>query len=273
MTDSHGQEVPVVTSPVIGYRSWRIVRDPFNVPNALTPRFRGSVPWRPGTNTARCLRYPSHEAPVSGCGCGLYAYHDAGLTGTDYAIGDVVVGAVVGWGAMEVYYDGWRAEHARIVALASVDYSERVIGEVAALYHVPVIPIDAVTAGWRVDWSPLVRKAKKYGEALHDSLLPEKPINHELVCAIQQLQVGGAFIACVRLSGQARRGEVRVNRVEQPRFDYASFFSQGQRTEIVPASIAVCEVVVHPDDYKAMGMWDVRKIYGIPVEYSDEEVY
>lgn len=270
MIDSHGQEVPVVTSPVIGYRSWRIVQDPFNVPNALTPRFRGSVPWRPGTNTARCQKDLSHEAPVSDCMCGLYAYHDAGLTGADYVNGNVLVGAVVGWGAMEVYADGWRAEYARIVALANTVHSERTIREVAALYDVPVLPV-AVAVGGRVSWSPLVREAERHGETLHDSLLPEKVV-HELVRAIRELRSAGAHIDRIRLSGRARRGEVRVNRMEMPSFDYASFFSQGQHTEIVPASIAVCEVVVHPDDYRAMGLSDKTAICGIPVEYNYEEV-
>jgi hypothetical protein len=102
------------TAAVIGYREW-VVED-----RRLLSRTAG-VAWTPGVNTARCYGHRACvAAPGADCDCGLYATialpteADPQLVG----LGAMVVGAVATWGDLQVHRDAFRAEHARIVALA-----------------------------------------------------------------------------------------------------------------------------------------------------------
>jgi len=123
----------VFTQCVVGYRAW-IADSDLLWPIAV----RHAPPWQPGVNTAQCRRdaprlaseaepacerSPQHVAPDAECRCGLYSLRnlrrewgcwlsiDAGDEWT-------VVGAVASWGRIEVHRAGFRAEHARVVALA-----------------------------------------------------------------------------------------------------------------------------------------------------------
>jgi hypothetical protein len=98
-------------------------------------------PWVPGRNDAVCAQLWTttaavvtvdgyvlnathvewtHKAPDPNCGCGLYAMHTIDVALEHAAVWGVtwVLGAVLGWGALEVHDDGWRAQHACVVALA-----------------------------------------------------------------------------------------------------------------------------------------------------------
>lgn len=147
---------PDLTQRVVGYRHW-IVKDGRLCPAAA----RAQPPWRPGANEARCATelaqalhatkrerpksmdpklIGAHDAPHPDCFCGLYAYHAPELS--DYGHhgqeNPAVLGAVVGWGRIAVHKDGWRAQHAEVVALACERGDERII-EAAARYGVPVV--------------------------------------------------------------------------------------------------------------------------------------
>jgi hypothetical protein len=170
-----GGDVPLYSSAVVGYRSWRRVGDGLG---ALSVQEM----WSPGTNTAICSEpthfYAGHQhrrhsglpSPAPGCSCGIYAYHSP-----ERPMGPIV-GAVVGWGDMEVHRDGWRAQHAVVVALlawhevAAVDdltyafgtASEEDVRDLAAAYGVPV-------AGTRAELEEI---ALAHGQPLSRDALP-----------------------------------------------------------------------------------------------------
>lgn len=160
-------ERPVFSECVIGYRSWRLADW------VLAPVSYGD-PWRPGVNRAVCKVNETafglystmlgrgapapparHTAPHQNCTCGLHAYHDlpANTEG-------VVIGAVAAWGNLQVHCNGFRAEHAQILALVEADG----LTEVAELYGVPLVPR-----------SMLTMEAHQHGSPLPVSLRPEKP--------------------------------------------------------------------------------------------------
>lgn len=174
-------ERPVFSECVIGYRSWKL--DDW----VLSPVSFGS-PWRPGVNKATCKRAdmmgvfgsfsvtwslttggvitgdpviaPEHAAPKQDCACGLHAYHELPEQGEG-----IVIGAVAAWGNLQVHSNGFRAEHAQIVALVAADGLE----DVAALYGVPLVPRDM-----------LAMEAHQHGQPLPDSMRPEPPKPVEL---------------------------------------------------------------------------------------------
>ncbi|MGO9973192.1 MAG: hypothetical protein ACLP01_10345 [Solirubrobacteraceae bacterium] len=106
---------------VVGYRAWRLKG------YSLVPLVMSDATWRVEDNEAECrashLRLTfrrSHAAPAKHCSCGLYAYHSAEalmmkVPGVDE---EMVYGAVVAWGRMEVHRAGFRAQFGRPVALA-----------------------------------------------------------------------------------------------------------------------------------------------------------
>ena len=103
-----------LTEAVIGFREW-IVEDSVLLPPAA------GVAWVPGVNTARCYGHGACDSvPGSACDCGLYAMHAPPDELEDYLIGPgaMVIGAIAAWGQLQVHADGFRAEHARVVALA-----------------------------------------------------------------------------------------------------------------------------------------------------------
>jgi hypothetical protein len=102
------------TEAVIGFREW-IVEDSVLLPPAA------GVAWVPCVNTARCYGHGAYDSvPGSACDCGLYAMHAPPDELEDYLIGAgaKVIGAIAAWGQLQVHADGFRAEHARVVALA-----------------------------------------------------------------------------------------------------------------------------------------------------------
>lgn len=117
---------PNYVLPVLGFRVWRVDDDGRLWPRtskAAMMRRLGSEPWAIGTSHARCLLEgagrAAHPAPANGCMCGLYGWHapkpalDACRTTRD-----LVAGAIIAWGDLQVHAAGFRAQHARPVALA-----------------------------------------------------------------------------------------------------------------------------------------------------------
>lgn len=120
-------------SPLAGIRVW-VARERWRRPPLLMSVAIAGWAWKTATETASCREWRSgHEAPVEECECGLYAYwhfDDSalqmlctpwGLPNGRWGAG-VVLGAVIGWGDRVVLHpDGWRAQQARVVALAEPD--------------------------------------------------------------------------------------------------------------------------------------------------------
>ena len=184
MTAPAGQEVPVFSECVIGYRAWESDDE-----DQLWPIADDRRPWVPGVNTARCncgswnsLRFewswyqgrrilepaPEHPAPQTDCDCGLYSWRRPPRDwweDPEWGEPPDPIGAVASWGALQVHQDGFRAEHACVVTLAHpIGASPETIAElqrIARRYRVECVPLDL-----------LEQAASRHGTPLPDSLQP-----------------------------------------------------------------------------------------------------
>ena len=155
-------EAPDLIEPVLGFRQWRLDGDGLrsvHVDQRWTCR---SV-----EATCRARAHPGRPAPVSGCTCGIYAWYRRvprlASAGTD----DLVSGAVVLWGAVELHHDGMRAQRAEVVALALPPWAgrkRRRLVDVAEALGVPAVPYRAVPAVGR-----------RRGRPVPDDLRPAAP--------------------------------------------------------------------------------------------------
>ena len=101
------EEAPLFAGAIHGVRGWNVRQ------GRLAAPYRDTL-WRPGqAMRATCDVHP--EPPARDCGCGLYAFHPHSRR-VDAHHHDVL-GVVEAWGRIELYADGFRAEHARPVAL------------------------------------------------------------------------------------------------------------------------------------------------------------
>lgn len=119
---------PLLTAALPGFRAWMV-----DAAGHLLPYTGQAGAWEPGENTATCAHGACHVAPDPACTCGLYAFHAM----HPQLRGEPVVGAIAAWGDMEVYRDGFRAQHARVIALCGTGARVRAAG---ARYAVPVVP-------------------------------------------------------------------------------------------------------------------------------------
>ena len=113
---------PDLIERVVGFRAWRVIDD-----RLLSPYI--PCRWKGRTMHAECwpanrsltkgrgwLNRP-HPVPHADCQCGIYAYHRPGARAY-YGEFEWVEGVVSAWGRVVSHHDGFRAEHARIEALA-----------------------------------------------------------------------------------------------------------------------------------------------------------
>lgn len=121
--DSTGYEP--TAEPVYGFRAFSVDTSP-NPPllprgghgaagrGLLTSVFKSDYRWDPEVNTMVCNEH-KHPAPVESCMCGFWAY----TRGQHFLTisGPAVFGIVEAWGPMVIGPKGFRAKHARIVAL------------------------------------------------------------------------------------------------------------------------------------------------------------
>jgi hypothetical protein len=110
-------EAPDLIEPVVAFRKWRVVDG--RLRSLYEPVF-----WLDPMQRADCRAQnrgnPPHEAPHSGCTCGIYAGHkpDYEFPKVDYR---GVSGIVTAWGNIEVHEDGLRAEWVQVEALSIYD--------------------------------------------------------------------------------------------------------------------------------------------------------
>lgn len=178
-----------LTTEVIGFRQWRVTE---NLELRAAAHNKRTV-WGKGTNAAVCHkaekwdedRYeyvevaPCDAAPGTDCGCGIYALHDP----SDFWYGKkkrdlfslalfpepsdpLLSGVIAAWGELEVHYQGFRAQFARVVALATPEMRrDAVIARAVSVeYGVPLVPVDE-----------LPRIAAEFGATVPVGLRPEKP--------------------------------------------------------------------------------------------------
>lgn len=135
---------------------------------------------RPDLHAAPATAEAKHQAPHSGCQCGLYALH-ALPAGWDSFDPDtpIVPGAVAVWGKLEVHADGFRAERARPVVLARSDeFSVKVNRWIETAARRRGIEV--------VDLSELHEYAAEFGAAVPEDMRPEKgPGPYEMILQAQ----------------------------------------------------------------------------------------
>jgi len=125
-----GVEAPDLIDPVVAFRNWRVVDG--RLRSVYEP-----VYWLDPMQRADCRAehrgHPPHDAPASGCTCGIYASHQP-----DYEFPTVdyrgVSGIVTAWGNIEVHADGIRAEWVQVEALSIYErWNRRQIDAVRAV--------------------------------------------------------------------------------------------------------------------------------------------
>lgn len=185
---------PDLIGEVVGYRQWRVTDD-------LELRAAGwrskHDTWTPGANTAQCGRLraiddregwatqqvpsPCGDCPGDDCHCGFYGLHDP----SDHWYGPnarqarglmffattpdpdpLLSGIIVAWGAMQVHHGGFRAQHARVAALAMPESlrDQAVARAVAEKYGVPLVPAVQIP-----------KIAAEFGDTVPLEMRPEKP--------------------------------------------------------------------------------------------------
>jgi hypothetical protein len=110
-------EAPDFVEPVVAFRKWRVVDG--RLRSLYEPIF-----WLDAMQQASCRAEhrssPPHEAPQTGCTCGIYASYQP-----DYEFPTVdyrgVSGIVTAWGNIEVHSDGLRAQWVQVEALSVYD--------------------------------------------------------------------------------------------------------------------------------------------------------
>jgi hypothetical protein len=148
---------PEFVEAVVGFRVWDVERD------RLLTRTAG-IEWLPGTNTARCFGHRACPSiPGAGCGCGLHATVEPATDVDDMIVfGGRAVGAVAAWGRLAEEPGGFRAEQAKVVALAHPPRAASAVitrlASVAAHYRVPLVALGDLAeaaAEHGAAWQPL----------------------------------------------------------------------------------------------------------------------
>jgi hypothetical protein len=107
---THDDGPALVVGELRGYRQFDLHHD------GLYPRVHARLgPWHGQLERARCVIAPEHEAPVSGCTCGIYAWYLPGSATVALGPASAVVAAS---GRCILGDRGFRAAAARIEAVA-----------------------------------------------------------------------------------------------------------------------------------------------------------
>jgi hypothetical protein len=138
---------PDLVTPLVAFRSWRIsggrLVSPF-IPCRWDGRVMHAACYdanRTLTRGTGWLAEP-HTSPDPRCQCGIYGYFEPGPRSW-YGEAYWCEGIVTAWGLIEVHRDGFRAEHARVEALATPEHrfphAEDAVREAAQALGVPLI--------------------------------------------------------------------------------------------------------------------------------------
>ncbi len=149
---------PDLIDPIIGYRQWRLVG------RGLTSLFNDTR-WERAQLSARCDSGEHHPevVPDHACSCGIYAYYDPCPRTASAFTRDLVGGAVIMWGGVELHGTGLRAEYAQIVALElplSLGAKRRSVLEIADGLGVVAVPHRQLRSVAREQGVPLDRSLR-----------------------------------------------------------------------------------------------------------------
>ena len=129
-----------LTERVLGYRAWRL--DSEGLRSVAAP-----ARWSRRTLVADCARgggHGDHGAPVTRCGCGIYALHEPPHSLFDW---ELVWGAVALDGRVLLYENGLRAERATVLVLAYPgDAPQPGLADAARALDVELVPFSALIA-------------------------------------------------------------------------------------------------------------------------------
>lgn len=180
---------PDIMEHVVGYRGWRLRWD-----GRLASAGAGRTIWAPGVNTASCDPRSEHTAPAGDCTCGLYAFHDP-----PPAPAPGMVGAIRAHGDLESHHDGFRAQHAEVIALVQRGRRARRRERRAAdIYGVPLVSLQE-----------LEHVAAEHGRPLAQSQRPARERDEDLaefprLAAIHDA-LEHAYLAVARVLRRHRR--------------------------------------------------------------------
>jgi hypothetical protein len=134
---------PDLAAPVVAFRSWRLAGEqlvsPF-VPCRWSGRVMHATCFDANRTLTRGIGWldAPHDSPHADCQCGIYAYHTPGPRSW-FGEAYWCEGVVSAWGRLVVHADGFRAEHARVEALAIPD--GRAPGQVRAAAEALGVPL------------------------------------------------------------------------------------------------------------------------------------
>ena len=171
--------VPDLTAPVVAFRSWRLAGEllmsPF-IPCRWQDRVMHAACYDANRRLTRGVGWldEPHESPHGSCQCGIYGYHTPGPRSW-FGEAYWCEGVVSAWGRVIVHHDGFRAEHARVEALAVpgggvVRFGAAHVHRAGERLAVPVI-----------EHGDLERFAAALGGGVPASLLPQHGPLHEEV--------------------------------------------------------------------------------------------
>ena len=132
---------------VVAFRSWRLAGErlmsPF-IPCRWQDRVLHAACYDANRRLTRGVGWldEPHDSPHEDCQCGIYAYHTPGPRSW-FGEAYWCEGVVSAWGRLVVHGDGFRAEHARVEALAVpgslLPYGAAAVERAAERLRVPVI--------------------------------------------------------------------------------------------------------------------------------------
>lgn len=146
-----GTRSPDFTEPLVGFRSFRLQSaSDGDVSRLISPHVK--VPWHEARMVAECRKPGTdHEAPHAYCGCGVYAYYDAGRVLTHANCVLTLAGIVTLTGRVEAHRHGMRGQRAHLHALGyGPDWPRRqawqMALDIAAGLGTPLVPVEMLQA-------------------------------------------------------------------------------------------------------------------------------
>ena len=144
---------PDLARAVVAFRSWRLAGERLMSP-FIPCRWEGREIHATCFDANRRLQRgvgwldAPHASPHEACQCGIYAYHTPGPRSW-FGEAYWCEGVVSAWGRLVVHEDGFRAEHARVEAVAvpsSAAYGAAAVRAAAERLGVPLIAHDELEA-------------------------------------------------------------------------------------------------------------------------------
>ncbi|HET6547930.1 MAG TPA: hypothetical protein VFG79_05725 [Solirubrobacter sp.] len=145
---------PDLAAAVVAFRCWRLAGarlvSPF-IPCRWEGRVMHATCYDANRTLTRGVGWLAapHESPDEACQCGIYAYDTPGPRSW-FGEAYWCEGVVSAWGRVVVHHDGFRAQHARVEALAVPDGLDRLgpaqVRAAAQALGVPVLAHDELEA-------------------------------------------------------------------------------------------------------------------------------